>query len=330
VNFKVVILDGPGESTDVEGTVLAEVGAEVIRAPKGTPDEARALVADADAILCDATPITADLLDGAPKLRVVSEYGIGYDNIDVPAASARGIWVANVPGFCADEVANHTMALILAANRRLIALDRSVRDSHWDAIGVAGGVERLSGQVLGLVGFGQIGRRVARRAVAFGLRVLVNSPRTTPDLAREHGAERVDLDDLFTRSDYVSLHLPANPSTRGLIDATALARLKPTAWLINTARGSIVDEEALIAALRSGRISGAALDVRRVEPPPPDDPFRDLPNVILTPHAAFYSRQSLIELRRRATGNVAAVLAGGIPNEPVNPGIVPWFAAPNR
>ncbi len=325
MGFRVVILDGPSGPAGVEEAELTPVGAEVVRARPG--DDAFALVAEADAIICDASPIGADLLDRAPRLRIVSEYGIGYDNIDVAAASARGIWVANVPGFCVEEVANHAMALILAANRRLIALDQSVRDGRWDPVGVAAGVERLSSQALGLVGFGQIGRRVARRAVAFGLRVLVFSPHTTPDLAREHGAERVELFDLFARSDYVSLHLPATPATRGLVDAAALARFKPTAWLINTARGSIVDESALLEALRGGRLAGAALDVRRSEPPPPDDPFRDLPNVILTPHAAFYSERSLLELRQRAARNVAAVLAGRPPNDPVNPATTPRFGS---
>ncbi|HLZ09213.1 MAG TPA: C-terminal binding protein [Chloroflexota bacterium] len=323
--YQVLLLDGPSGPGRVEEEILAKVGAEIVRPRPDHEGELERLVADADAILCDATPVTASMLDRARKVQIISEYGIGYDNIDVGAASQRGIWVSNVPGFCAEEVANHTMALILAASRRLLALDASTRAGGWDPIGVANGAVRLSTQRLGLVGFGHIGRRVAVRAVGFGLRVLAFSPNTTPELAREYGAERVDLSTIFESSDYVSLHLPSNPETRNLINAAALARFKSSAWLINTARGTVIDEAALLDALRGGRLAGAALDVRQAEPTPAPDEFRALPNVILTPHAAFYSEQSLLELRERAAGNVAAVLAGGVPNHPVNPSIQPRF-----
>jgi D-3-phosphoglycerate dehydrogenase len=324
VAFRVVILDGPASDTTIEQGELDRVGATVVR-----PDLARQavedLVADADGILCDATPITAGVLDRAPRLQIVAEYGIGYDNIDAGAASQRGIWVTNVPGFCVEEVADHAMALVLAAGRRLFFLDRSVRAGTWDPVGVGRGADRLSNQTLGLIGFGQIGRRVARRASGFGLRVLAYSPRTTPELAREFGAERVEPDDLIAQSDYLSLHVPATPSTRGLINRRALALMKPSGWLINTSRGSIVDEAALLDALTSGRIAGAALDVRASEPTAPNDPFWQFPNVILTPHASFYSAQSLRELRQRAARSVAAVLAGELPSDPVNPNLRPRF-----
>jgi D-3-phosphoglycerate dehydrogenase / 2-oxoglutarate reductase len=324
VPFRVVILDGPADDTTVEQAALDQVGATVIRADL-TRQSVDELVPDADAILCDATPISADLLDRAPQLQIVAEYGIGYDNIDAGAASQRGIWVTNVPGFCVEEVADHAMALILAAGRRLFYLDRSVRAGAWDPVRVGQGADRLSNQTVGLIGFGQIGRRVARRAIGFGLHVLAYSPRTTPEVAREFGAERVELNDVLRRSDYVSLHVPATTSTRGMIDRQALSRMKPSAWLINTARGSVVDETALLEALSSGRIAGAALDVRASEPSSANDPFWQLPNVILTPHASFYSAQSLLELRQRAARSVAAVLAGELPIDPVNPNIRPRF-----
>jgi D-3-phosphoglycerate dehydrogenase len=323
MGYRVVILDGPTGPGEVEEQELATIGARVIRARPGGADEVDSLVADADAIICDATPITPRLLDHAPKVQVISEYGIGYDNIDVAAASQRGIWVANVPGFCVEEVADHTLALVLAAGRRILALDRSVRAGHWDPVGVASGVARLSNQTLGLIGFGQIGRRVARRAAGFGLRILAYSPRTTAELAREHGARRAEPSEILAESDFISLHVPATPTTRHLIDARALARCKPTAWLINTSRGSVVDEQALLVALRKNRLAGAALDVRQAEPSAPGDELRQLANVILTPHAAFYSAQSLLELRQRAARNVVAVLAGGQPVDPVNPYLEP-------
>lgn len=325
MGFQVALLDGPGGPGRVEERVLGAIGAEIIRPRPGVAGENERIVADADAILCDATSITPALLDLGRKVQIVSEYGIGYDNIDVAAASQRGIWVSNVPGFCAEDVANHTLALLLAASRRLLALDASTRRGEWDPVGVTSGAVRLNTQTLGLVGFGEIGRRVARRAVAFGLRVLVYSPHTTVELAREYGAERTDLATIFATSDYVSLHLPSTASSRGLINASTLATFKPTAWLINAGRGSLIDEAALLDALQTGRLAGAALDVRNSEPTPAPDAFRGLPNVILTPHAAYYTEQSLIELRERAAGNIAAVLAGGQPNHPINPEIKPRF-----
>jgi D-3-phosphoglycerate dehydrogenase len=325
MSFRVVILDGPEGPGEIEERELAAIGATVDRSGTRPGSDHRALVADADAIICDATPITASLLDLAPRVQVISEYGIGYDNIDVGAASQRGIWVTNVPGFCADEVADHTVAVILAAGRRLFPLDQSTRSGRWDPVGVAAGADRFSNQTLGLIGFGNIGRRVARRAAGFGLRILAFTPRLTDERAREHGAERCDLLDLIERSDYVSLHLPAGPATRHLIDASTLPRFKPTAWLINAARGSLIDETALLAALRENRLAGAALDVRDPEPPVADDPFRSLPNVILSPHASWFSAQALLDLRTRAARNVAAVLAGGLPDNPVNPYVKPRF-----
>lgn len=324
VTYKVAWLDGPGGPEGIEDVELAMIGATIARLGEdSSPGE---LLADADAILCDASPIGADLLDQAPRVQIISEYGIGYDNIDVGAASQRGIWVSNVPGFCAAEVADHAVAMILAANRRLVPLDRSVRAGRWDGIGVAGDVQRLGSQTVGLVGFGAIGRGVARRLAGFGARVLAWSPHLTEDLARSHGVERAAFDDILSRSDYLSLHVPAGSATRGMIDTRALGRMKPGAWLINTARGSLVDEDALLESLRSGRLGGAALDVRRHEGPDSSDPFWALENVLLTPHHAYYSRQSLVELRRRAARNVAAVLSGGAPNDPVNPNVVPRHA----
>jgi D-3-phosphoglycerate dehydrogenase len=323
--YRIVILDGPGDTIDVEAAELATVGGEVERARSAQRGEIERLVAAADAILCDATAIDAALLDGAPRVQIISEYGIGYDNIDVGAASQRGIWVSNVPGFCVEEVADHTLALILAANRRLLQLDRSVRAGRWDPVGVSMGADRLSNQTLGLIGFGQIGQRVSRRAAGFGLRVLAYSRSLTEARATEHGAALATFDQILHESDYVSLHLPAGAATRNLIASDALARMKPNAWLINTSRGSLVDEDALATALRERRIAGAALDVRRSEEPTASDALYEFSNVILTPHAAWYSAGSLRELRQRAARNVAAVLAGGTPIAPVNPYIKPRF-----
>ena len=315
--FRVAITDNTFAPIDPERAILEPLGCEVVFRQCATEDDVIALARDADAIICDASPITARVIASAPRLKVISEYGIGYDNIDVDAATARGIWVANVPGFCTNEVADHTIGLLLALSRRILALDAATRAGRWGA-GLAGPMRRLSTQTLGLVGFGRIARAVATRARALGMRVLCWSPNTTPAIAAELGATRAELDDLFRQADVVSLHVPATPTTRRLVDARRLGLMKPSAYLINTGRGSLIDESALIDALTSGRIAGAALDVYDPEPPAANSPLFSLSNVVLTPHAAFYSEESLAELQASAARNVAAVLEGGRPETPVN------------
>ncbi|HEV8634460.1 MAG TPA: C-terminal binding protein [Chloroflexota bacterium] len=318
--FVVAITDNAFAPVEVERRLFGEIDAEV-RFPERaalTEETVVDLAADADAILCDAAPITRRVLEACRRVRVASEYGIGYDNIDVAAATELGVWVTNVPGFCTEEVADHTLAMVLALARRLPALDRAVRAGRWGA-GAAGPMRRLSSQTLGLIGFGRIGQTAARKASALGLRVLAHSPHTTPERARPHGAEAATLDEVLRRSDYLALVAPATPETRGLIDRAALAKMKPTAYLINCGRGALVDEAALVEALRSGRIAGAALDVHATEPPAPDSPLLGLENVLLTPHAAFYSQESLADLQLSAIRNAIAVLRGEPPATPVNP-----------
>jgi D-3-phosphoglycerate dehydrogenase / 2-oxoglutarate reductase len=303
------------------------VDAEVVVGQCRSEDEVLELARDADAMICDYSPITRRVLAGAPRLRVVSQYGIGVDNIDVAAASSLGIWVANAPGFCTAEVADHTLALLLAASRQLITQDRATRAGAWHSTYAGTPIDRLSDQTLGLVGFGRIARAVCDRARAFGLGVLAWSPSLTAKRAAEHGAEAVTLDRLFRESDYLSLHVPATAETMGLVGEGRLSTLKPTAWLINTGRGALVDEAALIRALESGRLAGAALDVRQTEPPGLDDRLSRLPNVILTPHSAYYSRRAMVELKETAARNVVSVLQGRPPIRPVNPGVVPRTAS---
>ena len=318
--FVVAIADHAFAPIEGERRLFAEIDAEVRFADPGAFSEAAVidLARDADAILCDAAPITRRVLEACARVRVVSEYGIGYDNIDVPAATALGVWVTNVPGFCTEEVADHVVALVLALARRLLGFDRAVRAGRWGAE-VVGPIRRLSDQTLGLIGFGRIGQTVARKASGLGLRVLAHSPRTTPERARAHGAEAATLDEVLRESDYLALVAPATPETRGLIDRATLAKMKPTAYLINCGRGALVDEPSLVEALRGGRIAGAALDVYAAEPLPPDSPLRAIENLLLTPHAAFYSQESLADLQRSAAANAIAVLTGQRPDTPVNP-----------
>jgi D-3-phosphoglycerate dehydrogenase len=323
----VVILDCNFPSNAIEAGIVSRAGGRLVLAgldgPNATEEDVVAAGRDADALIVQYAPLPEATIARLPRCRVIARYGIGVDNIDVDAASARGIWVANVPGFCATELAEHTLAMILSFARRLGRLDHSVRRGQWDTISVMGPSRRLSELTLGLVGFGRVGREVARRARAFGMRVLATAPRTTAATMSDHGVEKVELDDLLRQSDFVSLHLPLAPETRHLIDARRLSLMKPAAYLINTARGAIVDEAALIAALRAGQIAGAGLDVLEREPPAPDSPLLGLENVILTPHAAYYSDDSLARLQSSVAEEVVRVLRGERPRSPVNPDVRP-------
>lgn len=315
--FKVVVTDSVFPHLETERRLLAEVGAELVALQAHRDDELVEAVRDADALLVCFAPVTQRVVEAAQRCKVIARYGIGVDNVDVRTATARGIVVTNVPDYCVEEVSDHTLALLLACARRVVWLDRTVRAGRWDARDAVP-VRRLSGQTLGLVGFGKIPRLVARKAQTFGLRVLAFDPYVDPSAMRELGVEPAGLRALLERSDYVSLHAPLTPQTEGLVDEAALRWMKPTAFLINTARGRIVDDRALVRALERGWIAGAALDVLPTEPPAPDHPLRRLPNVILTPHVAFYSEESLQELQRKAAEEVVRVLTGQPPRYPVN------------
>jgi len=315
--FKVVVTDYVFPHLEVERQVLGRVGAELVALQAHREEELLEAVADADALLVCFAPVTARVVEAARRCRVIARYGIGVDNVDVRTATARGIVVTNVPDYCVEEVSDHTLALLLACARRVVWLDRKVRAGRWDARDAVP-IRRLSGQTLGLVGFGKIPRLVARKAQAFGLRVLAFDPYVDPAVMREHGVEAVGLRALLERSDYVSVHAPLTPQTEGLVDEATLRWMKPTAYLLNTARGRIVKEGALVRALERGWIAGAALDVLPTEPPPKDHRLLRLENVILTPHVAFYSGESLQELQRKAAEEVARVLTGQAPRYPVN------------
>jgi D-3-phosphoglycerate dehydrogenase / 2-oxoglutarate reductase len=246
-------------------------------------DELRDAIANADAVLVrSATKITRDSLSRAERLRVIGRAGVGVDTIDVDAATERGVAVLTAPAGNTISAAELTMALLLALARRVPAADRSMRAGEWDRKSFTG-VE-LYGKTLGLIGAGRIGGEVALRARAFGMRVLVTDPFLDAERASTLGVETATLDDLLDRSDVISVHVPLTPETQNLIGEKELARLKRTAFVLNVARGGVVDEAALLAALQQDRIGGAALDVYSAEPLPSDHPFRTLPNVVLTPH----------------------------------------------
>lgn len=303
-----------GPDLTVERDVLA--GMRVAFVPANPRTDLIAAVRAADALLCMHVPIDRELIQGLQRCRVIARYGTGLDNIDRAAAAAAGIAVAGVHDYCTEEVADHTMALLLAWNRKLREYDCFVREERWNQRPQTTGqwgcgpVTRLSTQTLGLVGFGHIAQAVAQRARAFGLTVLAWGRNPDASLAAEVGVELTDLDTLLPHSDYISLHVPLVPETRGMIDTATLRRMKSGAVLINTARGGLVDEVAVSAALHAGHLGGALLDVYVKSPLPKGHPFRALENTLLTPHVGFYSEESLLELRRRTAEIVRAYLSG--------------------
>lgn len=269
----------------------------------------------ADAMVAGRSVSTA-MVDQLERCRVIVRTGIGYDTIDVAAATRRGILVVNVPDSWTEEVANHTMTLLLAAHRNLLSLARYVRDGNWSKAGIArpyDNIHRLSSQTLGILGLGNIGRAVASRAQAFGLAVVACDPYVDATAAADQGVELLPFDDLLARSDYVSVHTPLTEATRHLLGPRELSLMKPTAIVINTARGGVIDEAALAEALRERRIRGAALDVVEHEPLLDDHPFLGLDNVVLTPHAAYYSDEAVAWCLRQAAREITSIKEGGLP-----------------
>ena len=301
----IVITDCDQESIEIEQGIFAAAGHEVVLAQCRTVDEVIAVGQGAIALLAQYAPITEAVMAALPDVRVVGRYGVSLDNIELPAAAARGIRVVNVPDYCIDEVADHAIGLVLALTRGIVALDRAVHAGTWH-FRQAGELRRAAGMRLGLVGLGRIGAATARRALAMRFEVVAADPRSR----QVDGVALMGLDELLATSDIVSLHSWLDPSTRHLLDAAALARMKPGAFLVNTSRGGVVDQPALVEALRSGHLGGAALDVLEREPIAPDDPLLSMPNVVLTPHTAFYSRESLVEMKTRVAEGIVAAIRG--------------------
>ncbi|MBM3676805.1 MAG: C-terminal binding protein [Actinobacteria bacterium] len=321
MGFTVLVTDYAWASLEIERAILADVGAELLVAETGEEEELVALAPRADAILTNWKRVPEAALDAAPGCVAVARYGVGLDNIPVGRATELGILVCNVPDFCVEEVSDHVMALLLSLARRVCAFDRATKQGQWDLGAERARLPRLRGQTLGLVGFGNSAQALVPKALGFGMRVIACTPRLRPGV--EGGVELTDdLAYLLSEADYVSIHAPASAETDGLIGEEALRRMKPTAYLINTSRGALVDEVALERALREGWIAGAGLDVLRVEPAPPEQPLLGLENAVVTPHAAFYSDAAIVELQEKAARNVATVLRGEVPAATVNPAVL--------
>ena len=313
----VVITDHVFASLSIERDLLGAIGATVVPLQAKSEDDLLEAVAEADALLVCYAPVTARVIERMARCRIIARYGIGVDNVDLEAASAKGIVVTNVPDYCVDEVSDHALALLLAGARRVVRLASGVRAGRWEARDAVP-IHRLRGQTLGLVGFGKIPRRLAVKVRPLGLQAIAFDPYVDAGTMDGHGVRKVSLDALLAQSDFVSVHAPLVPETRGLIGEAELRKMKPTAYLINTARGPLVQDAALIRALRERWIAGAALDVTEREPPALEHMLRQMDNVILTPHVAFYSEQSVQELQRKTAEEVVRVLSGQGPRSPVN------------
>jgi D-3-phosphoglycerate dehydrogenase len=314
----VAVTDHVFPDLDQERKLLADAGHELRFGSNATSvEEVQEAVAGADAVLNCYARMPADVIRGLDRCVVIARYGIGIDTIDLDEATAKGIVVTNVPDYCIDEVSDHALALLMSLTRGVTLLDRHVRSGSWTPSD-ARPIHRLRGRTLGLVGFGRVARALAAKAAPLGFLVLTTDPFVPDEAVREAGADPATLEELLAAADIVSIHAPLTAESLHLIGEAELAMMKPGAILINTSRGPLVDLDALRAALAEGRLGGAGLDVLEVEPPAADDPLLHRDDVIITPHAAFYSEESLEELQRKAVEQVIEALAGRTPPYAVN------------
>ncbi len=310
--FKVVFTDYEFSTLAPEEEVLAAVDAELIHAQCRTEEEVIEAAQGADALINQYAPVSRKVIENLPNLKVVSRYGVGVNTIDIDAANENGVMVGNVTDYCMDEVSDHAFALIMACARKVVHLNNEVKAGNWD-FKVSAPIYRLRGRVLGLVGLGRIPQTLAKKAQAFGIKVVAYDPFVPEEVARDLNVELVDLNELCKRSDFVSVHAPLIEATRGMISDEQFNLMKKEAFIINTARGPVIDEKALIRALQAGEIAGAGLDVTEEEPIQNDNPLLEMDNVIINPHAAWYSEEAQLELKRKTAQNVADVLGGYYP-----------------
>jgi D-3-phosphoglycerate dehydrogenase len=312
--YQVVITDCDHGSIEEEKEEFGRIGAELILAQVKEEKDLIRACKEADGLINQYSLLTRNVLEQLPKCKVLARYGVGVDSIDLKAATDLGIIVANVPDYCMDEVSNQTIAMILTLIRKTAFFDQKVKSNQWNFhLGIP--IYRIHGKTLGLIGCGKIGLEVAKKISAFGVKVIAFDPYLQK---AGEGVELTDFDSVLKKSDFISVHCPLNDSTRHLMGARAFEKTEKKPILINTSRGPIVDEKALIQALKEGRISGAGLDVLEKEPPDLQNPLLKMENVVLSPHVSFYSEESISELKRRTAKNVADVLMGKWPGSVVN------------
>lgn len=312
--YQVVITDCDHGSIQEEKDELVQIGAELILAQVREEEDLIRICKDADGLINQYALLTRRVLENLPRCKVIARYGVGVDSIDLNAATDLGIVVANVPDYCIEEVASHTVALLLTLVRKTAFFDRKVKSNQWDfRQGMPMG--RIRGKTLGLIGSGKIGLAVAKMISPFGVRVVAHDPylKQVPE-----GVQLKDFEAVLRESDFISIHCPLNDSTRHLIGEKEFNQMEKKPFLINTSRGPIIDERALVEALRRGLLAGAGLDVLEKEPPDLNHPLLAMDNVVLSPHVGFYSEESIRELKRRTAENVSAVLMGRWPRSVVN------------
>ena len=320
-NRLVACSDSPFPSLEPAMRVLAEVGAEVRLASAPTPEAILEVAREADGLLVTYAKITGDMMRQLTRCRIIARMGIGVDNLDLRTATECGIPITNVPDYCVDEVSDHALALLLALARKIPHANRHVQGGAWD-LGALGPIHRLRGRTLGLVGFGKIPQALAPKAQALGLHVIATDPYIPEAAMAAVGVTAVSLDELLRSADYISVHAPLTPDTHHLFNAAAFAKVKPGAFLVNTARGPLVDPVALVEALDGGQLAGAALDVLEQEPPPAGSPLLGRDELILTPHLGFYSIEALEDLETKAAEEVVRRFRGQSPRCLVNRDVV--------
>jgi D-3-phosphoglycerate dehydrogenase len=316
--MKVVITDATFPDVDREEAAAKAQGASFERRACKTADEVTEALQGADVAVVQFAPLAAAAIAGlAPGARAI-RYGVGYNNFDLAALDAAGVKAAYVPDYCTEEVADHTAAAILTLLRKLAPLEAQVRRGEWNVVAVTKPLPAFRDTTLGFLGLGRIAQEVMKRLAPFGFRFIATDP-----VAKVNGVRMVDLPALLSEADVLTLHAPATPETMGIIDAKALARIKPTAYLVNSARGDLIVEDALAGALVAGKLAGAALDVFAVEPLPMDSPLRSAPNLMLTPHAAWYSDVAVAQLQGLVADEITRALTGQPPRRPI-PGTIAY------
>jgi len=316
--YKIVVTDDRYKNYEEEKKVFESIDAELVIGNYTAPDEVSEACRDADGILCNLAPMPQDVIESLERCKIISRYGVGYDNVDVKACTKKGIYVANVPDYCAEDVSDHALALLMGCIRKIARRDAQVREGRWN-VGSEDPVYRACGKTFAFLGFGTIGRCLFRKIKGLNFsRVLVYDPYLDKDSISSLGAVKVEMEEALKDADYISIHMPLNDKTRGIIDKTAFSIMKKSAILINTSRGPIVDEDALIDALKSGKINSAGLDVHKSEPLEEDNPLKIIENCILTDHMGWYSEESMAELKRKAAENIKDVISGSKPKYAVN------------
>lgn len=325
LRFKAVLIDYDEDLFSPrgwEGELLAGAGIEWVTGQHRTPEAATEAARDADVVMVQSVRplLTREAIRGLSGCRCIVRLGIGYDTVNVAAATERGLLVCNIPTYCVDDVADHALALLMASVRHLARQDCWIRAGRWDRTG-ARPARRLKGCTMGFVAFGRIARALAERVNGFGMTLVAYDPYVAADTIARHGAEKVELDELLRRSDYISVHTPLTDETHHLLGTREFSQMKEGAFLVNTSRGAVIDESALAEALRSGRLWGAGLDVMENEPLPPDSPLRESDNVTFTPHVGANTEESVDDLYRAGCQIAIDVASGVWPESVVNPGV---------